>query len=85
MSNEALAPPADGTPRPLRALVEVSAGVAAGVPDPAWTRSWVMEDVPDLYLLRGQLADRLTEAYAYARTLPFPEQLHWYAVYAVWR
>ena len=83
MSEDPLAPPAAG--RPLRALVEVHAGVAAGVPDPVYTRSWEIQNVPDLFLLRGQLANRLTEAYAYARTLPFPEVLHWYAVYAVWR
>jgi hypothetical protein len=83
MSNETLAPLAAG--RPLHARVEVYAGVTAGVPDSFYTRTWESDTLQDLHQLTEWLADRRTLAYEHARRLPFPEVLHWYAVYAVWR
>ena len=71
-------------PRPLRAIVEVHAGLVLGVPEHGFHRRWEIPVASDILGLRLQLADRLTEAYAYAGRLPFPDALNWINLHATW-
>ena len=64
----------------LRAMIVVTAGVVLGVPHPDYSRTWhVIGDVPG-----PDLGQATAEAISYLAELPYPSELNWVNMYAVW-
>jgi hypothetical protein len=80
---DTLAPPSR-PPRPLRAVVEVHAGVILGERDDRLSRLWYAE-AEDLDTLRAKVADALTLAFHYVgQELRYPHLLNWWNLYTHW-
>lgn len=65
------------------AIIEVQAGTALGLPNPAYHQRWDVYGDDALHA-RRVWADRMTETYAYVGQLPLPEEVRWLHVHTLW-